>query len=81
MYLGLDIGTSGVKAILIDARQRVLASATAPLKVSRPKPGWSEQAPEDWWKACNRAVKALAKAKPKAVAAVEGIGLSGQQHG
>jgi xylulokinase len=81
MYLGLDIGTSGVKAILIDARQRVLASATAPLTVSRPKPGWSEQAPEDWWKACNRAVKALAKAKPKAVAAVEGIGLSGQQHG
>jgi xylulokinase len=81
MYLGLDIGTSGVKAILIDQRQRIIASATSPLKVSRPKPGWSEQAPEDWWKACTAAVKALAKQKPKAVAAVEGIGLSGQQHG
>ena len=81
MYLGLDIGTSGVKAILIDQRQRVLASATSPLRVSRPKPGWSEQSPEDWWKACNAAVKTLAKAKPKAIAAVEGIGLSGQQHG
>lgn len=81
MYLGLDIGTSGVKAILIDARQRILASATSPLKVSRPKPGWSEQAPEDWWKACGAAVKALARQKPKAIAAVEGIGLSGQQHG
>jgi xylulokinase len=81
MYHGLDIGTSGVKAILIDQRQRIIASATSPLKVSRPKPGWSEQAPEDWWKACTAAVKALAKQKPKAVAAVEGIGLSGQQHG
>jgi xylulokinase len=81
MYLGLDIGTSGVKAILIDQRQRIIASATSPLKVSRPKPGWSEQAPEDWWKACTAAVKALAKQKPKAIAAVEGIGLSGQQHG
>lgn len=81
MYLGLDIGTSGVKAILIDQRQRVLASATSPLRVSRPKPGWSEQSPEDWWKACNAAVRAIAKAKPKAIAAVEGIGLSGQQHG
>jgi xylulokinase len=81
MYLGFDIGTSGVKAILIDQRQRVLASATSSLKVSRPKPGWSEQAPEDWWKACNAAVRAIAKARPKAIAAVEGIGLSGQQHG
>lgn len=81
MYLGLDIGTSGVKAILIDAKQRIIASTTAPLKVSRPKPGWSEQAPEDWWKACGVAVRAIAKQRPKAIAAVEGIGLSGQQHG
>src|SRR5882724_8964006 len=81
MYLGLDIGTSGVKAILIDQRQRILASTTAPLKVSRPKPGWSEQNPEDWWKACNSVVRALAREKPKSMAGVEGIGLSGQQHG
>jgi xylulokinase len=81
MYLGLDIGTSSVKGILIDAKQKIVASASASLSVSRPKPGWSEQAPEDWWKACGKAVKQIARQKPKAIAAVEGIGLSGQQHG
>ncbi|MCA3574690.1 MAG: xylulokinase [Aestuariivirga sp.] len=81
MYLGLDFGTSSVKGVLIDAKQKIIATASAPLKVSRPHPGWSEQNPEDWWKACNIVVKTLGKMKPKAVAAVEGIGLSGQQHG
>jgi len=81
MYLGLDIGTSSVKGVLIDDRQKILASATSPLKVSRPHEGWSEQAPEDWWAATRKVVALLKKAKPKAVAAVEGIGLSGQQHG
>ena len=81
MYLGLDFGTSSVKGVLVDARQKIIATASAPLKVSRPQPGWSEQAPEDWWKACNIVVKTLGKMKPKAIAAVEGIGLSGQQHG
>jgi xylulokinase len=81
MYLGLDIGTSSVKGVLIDGKQKIIASASAPLSVSRPHPGWSEQAPEDWWKACSKAVKALARQKPKAIAEVEGIGLSGQQHG
>ena len=81
MYLGLDFGTSSVKGVLIDAKQKIVATASAPLKVSRPQPGWSEQNPEDWWKACNTVVKTLGKMKPKAVAAVEGIGLSGQQHG
>jgi xylulokinase len=81
MYLGLDIGTSSVKGVLIDDKQKIIASASAALSVSRPHPGWSEQAPEDWWKACGKAVKALARQKPKAIAQVEGIGLSGQQHG
>ena len=81
MYLGFDFGTSSVKGVLIDAAQKIIATASAPLKVSRPQLGWSEQNPEDWWKACNSVVKSLAKAKPKAMAAVEGIGLSGQQHG
>ena len=81
MYLGLDFGTSSVKGVLIDATQKIIATASAPLKVSRPHPGWSEQNPEDWWKACNIVVKTLGRMKPKAVAAVEGIGLSGQQHG
>ncbi len=81
MYLGLDFGTSSVKGVLIDASQKIIATASAPLKVSRPQPGWSEQNPDDWWKACNKVVKELGRLKPKAIAAVEGIGLSGQQHG
>jgi xylulokinase len=81
MYLGLDFGTSSVKGVLIDSNQKIVGTASAALKVSRPQSGWSEQNPEDWWKAATLVVKALARAKPKAVAAVEGIGLSGQQHG
>ena len=81
MYLGLDFGTSSVKGVLVDRKQKIVATASSPLKVSRPHPGWSEQDPEDWWKACNKVVGALRRARPRAVAAVEGIGLSGQQHG
>jgi len=81
MYLGLDFGTSSVKGVLMDAKQKILATATSALSVSRPQPGWSEQDPEHWWKAANAVVKALGKMKPKAAAAVDGIGLSGQQHG
>jgi xylulokinase len=67
--------------VLIDDRQKITATASSPLKVSRPHDGWSEQRPEDWWKAANAVVKTLGKLKPKAIAAVDGIGLSGQQHG
>lgn len=81
MYLGLDFGTSSVKGVLIDAKQKIIATATSGLNVSRPQPGWSEQNPEQWWKAANFVVNALRKMKPKAIAAIEGIGLSGQQHG
>jgi len=81
MYLGLDFGTSSVKGVLIDGEQKLIATASSPLKVSRPHPGWSEQDPESWWKAANAVVKALRAKKPKAVAAVAGIGMSGQQHG
>ncbi len=81
MYLGLDFGTSSVKGVLIDERQKIIGTASSPLKVSRPHDGWSEQKPEDWWKAAHAVVKSLRKAKPKAIAAVDGIGLSGQQHG
>jgi xylulokinase len=81
MYLGLDFGTSSVKGVLVDAKQKIIATASSPLKVSRPHSGWSEQNPEDWWKAANAVIALLRKSKAKAVAAVEGIGLSGQQHG
>ncbi len=81
MYLGLDFGTSSVKGVIIDDNQKLIATASSPLKVSRPHHGWSEQNPAHWWKAANAVVRALRKAKPKAIAAVKGIGMSGQQHG
>lgn len=81
MFLGLDFGTSSVKGVVMDGRQKIIATASAPLKVSRPQPGWSEQNPEHWWRACNAVIARLRKMKPRAMAAVEGIGLSGQQHG
>ena len=81
MYLGLDLGTSAVKARLIDGDQRTVASATGELEVSRPHPGWSEQNPADWIAAAEIAVGTLKAAHPKELAAVRGIGLSGQMHG
>jgi len=81
MYLGLDLGTSGVKALLIDGDQRVVASATAPLTVERPHPGWSEQDPESWLAATDSAMERLRRDHAAAVAAIRGIGLSGQMHG
>ncbi|TWA83078.1 xylulokinase [Azospirillum brasilense] len=81
MYLGIDLGTSGVKAVLVDEAQRLVGQSTAPLDVSRPHPLWSEQDPEDWWAATGRAVAGLRAAHPDAMAAVRGIGLSGQMHG
>ncbi|MFY3758232.1 FGGY family carbohydrate kinase, partial [Escherichia coli] len=49
MYIGIDLGTSGVKAILLDERGQLLASHTEALTLSRPQPLWSEQDPHDWW--------------------------------
>jgi len=81
LYLGIDLGTSGLKAVLVDAEQRVLGQAQAPLDVSRPRPLWSEQDPEDWWRATEQALVMLARNHPTELAAVRGIGLSGQMHG
>ncbi len=81
MYLGIDLGTSAVKAILVDDAQAVLAGASQPLEVRRPSPGWSEQDPEDWLQAMLRAVDALAAERPRELAATRAIGLSGQMHG
>ncbi|MFV0798658.1 xylulokinase [Brucella sp. MAB-22] len=81
MYLGLDLGTSGVKALLIDDAQTVIGSAHGELDVSRPHPGWSEQDPAQWIKACRTAIDGLRAAHPKEFSAIAGIGLSGQMHG
>lgn len=81
MFLGLDIGTSAVKAVLVDGEQRVLATTEVPLSISRPHPGHSEQDPEEWWQATLKAIDALKGQQPAALGAVRGIGLSGQMHG
>lgn len=81
MYLGIDLGTSGVKALLIDDAQTVIGSAHGELDVSRPHPGWSEQDPAHWIDACRTAIDGLRAAHPKEFSAIAGIGLSGQMHG
>lgn len=77
-FLGLDIGTSGVKALLIDEIGTTLASASAPLSMSTPHPGWAEQNPEDWWQATIAVIQAVHAQQPQAHVAA--IGLSGQMH-
>lgn len=78
MYIGLDLGTSGLKGILIDDTQGVLAEASAPLSVSRPHEGWSEQSPADWISAAESVLQQLAA---HGLGKVRGIGLSGHMHG
>ncbi len=81
MFIGIDLGTSGLKAILVDERQHVVGSASVPLSLSRPRPGWSEQDSADWWAALLAAIDGLRERHPRELAAVAGIGLSGQMHG
>jgi len=80
-YLGLDIGTSSVKALLVDADQKVVAEASPSLSVSRPHPMWSEQDPDDWVRGVEAGVAAIRSQAPEAFAALAGVGLSGQMHG
>ena len=80
-FLGLDIGTSSVKALLVDADQRVVAEASTPLSLSRPHPLWSEQDPDDWVKGVEASVAALRGHAPREFETLAGIGLSGQMHG
>jgi xylulokinase len=81
MHLGLDLGTSSLKALLIDDDGRPVGQAAAAIAVHRPHPGWSEQDPADWIAACETAMAQLLFAHPREVAAVRGIGLSGHMHG
>lgn len=81
MFIGIDIGTSAIKSVLVDETQTILATASRSIAVSRPAPGFSEQDPEDWTTAVFETIDALKTENPAAVAAVTGIGLSGQMHG
>ncbi len=81
MYLGLDLGTSELKALLLADDHRIVGVAGAPLTVQRPQPLWSEQSPSQWWSALEQVLDALRATHPQALAAVRAIGLSGQMHG
>ena len=81
LYLGLDVGTSGLRALLVDDAGTVVGAAEAGYPVAHPAPGWSEQDPADWVSACERAVAALRETHPAEFSALKGIGLSGQMHG
>lgn len=80
-YLGIDIGTSAVKAIVVDDQQNPVAEADVALAISRPHDLWSEQDPEAWWNAVQAAVHHLRAKAALAFTEVRGIGLSGQMHG
>jgi len=81
MFLGIDLGTSAVKAVLVGEKGEVLDQSSVETAVQRPRPGWSEQDPDEWWSAAQRAVGTLATARRGGLEALEAVGLSGQMHG
>jgi xylulokinase len=80
-FLGIDIGTSAAKGVLVDEDQAIRAEASAPMQSRQPRPGWSEQDPEDWWRATESVVASLRAAAPGEFAGIAALGLSGQMHG
>ena len=78
LFLGLDVGTSAVKAILVSPAGAVTAAATAPLSLETPRPGWAEQDPEAWWRASGTAIRRVLE--QRAGARVAAVGISGQMH-
>ena len=81
MYLGIDVGTSGVKILLLNDVGVVVTQASQALTVQQPKPLWSEQDPEQWWQAVSAAMHMLKQQNLPAFAAIRRIGLTGQMHG
>ena len=81
MYLGLDLGTSELKALLLADDHSVIAVAHAALTVQQPQPLWSEQDPAAWWEALVSVMDQFAASHPAQLKAVRAIGLSGQMHG
>ena len=77
--LGIDLGTSGCKTVMVARDGTILATATAEYALSTPKPLWSEQDPHDWWKGLVAAVRVVVAKKPHEI--IEGIGIGGQMHG
>jgi len=81
MVLGIDIGTTGAKAVLIDASGTVLAEHTTEYPMATPRPGWAEQNPEDWWQAAVASIRRVVADSKVNTRQVAGVGLTGQMHG
>ncbi|MFQ5733297.1 MAG: xylulokinase [Planctomycetaceae bacterium] len=81
VFLGIDIGTSGTKTLAVRENGAILAASTFEYPLSSPRPGWSEQEPEDWWQATIVGVGEVLAKGDIAPADIRGIGLSGQMHG
>lgn len=81
MYLGLDLGTSGLRALLVDAGGAIIGAAERACTVQHPHSGWSEQDPAEWIAACEGALGELKARHPTELSALKGIGLSGHMHG
>jgi xylulokinase len=81
MFMGIDVGTSAVKALLMDDTSTIVAEADIALSLSNPHPYWSEQNPVDWWEATLQAIDLIMANNARALSQVRAIGLSGQMHG
>ena len=81
MFLGIDLGTSEVKLLILSDRHQIVAVAGEKLSISRKNPAWSEQNPDEWWAATTAAAARLRAEVPQAFASIRAIGLSGQMHG
>lgn len=81
MYLGLDLGTSGLRALLVEEHGSIIGSAEAGYGVKHPHSGWSEQNPADWTVACEKAMASLRAAFPATFSELRAIGVSGHMHG
>ncbi|MBQ8620894.1 MAG: xylulokinase [Oscillospiraceae bacterium] len=79
LYIGIDLGTSSVKMLLVDATGSIHNTVTKDYPLEFPRPGWSQQAPEDWWKAVAEGIPELLSGTD--ASQVEGIGVAGQMHG
>ncbi len=81
LFLGIDVSTTGAKALLIDDRGTVIASATTPLTVQTPKPLWSEQNPHEWWMGTWRSIRDVMAKAGATAGEIAAVGLTGQMHG
>ena len=81
VLLGLDVGTGGARAVAVDESGEVAAEASAEYPLMSPRPGWTEQDPEDWWRASKEALGRVAAEIGEVGGEVVGLGLTGQMHG